>query len=87
MPDFVKIVGSMEIARTGADRQVIRGDCLEIMVENVWSCGNDDFERTFLAEEIRSQNFDCRVGRPHADRADYFGEMFRAAIREIIAID
>ncbi len=45
------------------------------------------FQRAGLLQEVRGQNFDCRVGRRSADRPDHLFEVLRAAIGEIVAVD
>jgi hypothetical protein len=48
---------------------------------------DDLFERLVFTQEIRCQNLDARARRRTPDRADGLGEMLRAAIREIVAVD
>ena len=57
------------------------------MVEHVGLGRHDDFERAFLAQEIRRQDLDGRGRAARADGADGLREMLGAAVGEIVAID
>ena len=55
---------------------------------NTSGFGRDhDLQRAVFAQEIRRQNFDGGSRATRADGADGVGEMLRAAIGEIVAID
>ncbi len=98
MPDLVNTVGSSslarcsrrsecEVARARPDRQIERRHGLEIVVEDVGPRLDDDVKRAVLAQEVRRQHLDRGSGRGGADGADHRGEMRRAAVRQIVAID
>ena len=68
-PDLVKIAGierlhvveqpqRLEVARAGADGGIQAGYRLEVVVEHVRPCRDDQFGRTRLAQEVRRQDLD-----------------------------
>ncbi len=77
----------MEIARARPHGEIVRRHRFEIVVEDVGPRRDDRFERAVLAQEVRRQHLDRRSRAACADSADGVGEMLRAAIVEIVAID
>ena len=98
MPDLVKMVGidfldplqqpdRMEIARARPHREIARRHGFQIVVEHVGLGLRDHFQRAFLAQEVRRQDFDRRGRAARTDGADGLRKMLGAAIGEIVAID
>ena len=77
----------MEVARARPDGQVLRRHGLEIVIEDIGFCGDDDLECAFLAQEVRGQNLDRRRRGRRPDRPDGASEMVGAAVGEVVAID
>ncbi len=77
----------MEVARARPHREIARRHGLQIVVEHIGLGFGDHFERAFLAQEIRGQDFDRGGRAARADGTDNLREMFGAAIGEIVAID
>ena len=98
MPDLVKIVGSIslarcrrrigvEVARARPHGEVFRRHRLEIVVEHVGTRGDDGLQRPVLAQEVGRQHLDRGAGRARADGADDVGEVPAAAVRQVVAVD
>ena len=75
------------IARAGADRGIESRHGFKIVVEDIRARRRDQAPRRALAQEIGGQHLDRGVRRAGANGADHGGEMRRAAIGEIVAID
>ena len=74
----------MEIARTG--RIVDRAGTVSVVIEDVGTRGDHDFQRAVLAQEIR-RHTSRWYGRQLAGPADNLGEMLRAPVWEIVEVD
>ena len=79
MPDFVNMAGveflhalqqaeRMEVARAGANLQIVRRHGFEIVVEDVGFRRDDDLECAILAQEVGREDLDRGFGRRGADR-------------------
>ena len=77
----------VEIARAGADLQVLGRHRFEVVVEHVGLGRDHDLERAGLAQEVGRQDLDGGLRRAGADGVDHVGEMLRAAISEVVAVD
>jgi len=60
---------------------------LDVEAEDIGPRGEDRLEVGALALEIRREEFDQGLGRRRADGRDCAGEMRRAAVGEVVAID
>jgi len=76
----------MEITRTGAHREITRRHRFQIVVEDIGFRRHHDFERAFLAQEIRRQDLDGRGRTARANRANGLREMRSTAIGEVVPI-
>ena len=77
----------MEIARAWPDRQIKRRDGFQIVIEHIGLCFDHNFQRALLAQEIGRKHLDRGLRAALADGADGVGEMPRATVGEIVAID
>ena len=77
----------MEIARTGPHREIVRWHGFQIVVEHVGFCRDHDFQRAFLAQEVRREDFDGCGRAAHADGPNGLRKMFGAPVSEIVAVD
>ena len=98
MPDLVNIAGIElldplqqpdrgEVARARPHREIFRRHGFEIVVEHVGPRRDHGLDRAVLAQEIGRQHLDRGLRAARADGADDCGEMRRAAVGEIVAVD
>ena len=77
----------MEVARARPDLQIEAGNGFEVVIEDVGRGGDHDFEGAVLAQEIGREDFDRGLRGAAPDRVDDIGEVLRAAIGEVVAVD
>jgi hypothetical protein len=77
--------GEVACARTHGE--IFRRHGFQVVVEHVRLRGNDGFDRPRFTQKVRRQHFDRGPCAAPADRADHSGEVRRAAVVEIVAVD
>src|SRR5581483_6957540 len=76
-----------EVTRTGADLEIEARHRLEVVVVDVGARRDHGFDGAVLAQEVGGEHLDGGGGRGRADGADRGGEVARAAVVEVVAVD
>ena len=75
------------IAATGSRDAIQPRDRLEIVIQDVGFGINDEAQRCGIAFEVGDEDLDRGLGQSKSNLCDAVGKDFRAAVRQIVAID